>query len=72
MDAVAFHHPVHMGDEVSVYAKVTSVGRTSMKIAVEAWQRDATANDHEGDRSQFHLCRRGPERKTPARPKEVE
>ena len=39
IDAVSFHHPVHVGDEVSVYAKVTSVGRTSMKIAVEAWQR---------------------------------
>jgi acyl-CoA thioesterase YciA len=40
VDAVAFHHPVHVGDEVSVFAKVISVGRTSMKIAVEAWQRD--------------------------------
>ncbi len=40
VDAVAFHHPVHVGDEVSVYAKVISVGRSSMKIAVEAWQRD--------------------------------
>jgi acyl-CoA thioesterase YciA len=40
IDAVAFHHPVHVGDEVSVFAKVVSVGRSSMKIAVEAWQRD--------------------------------
>jgi acyl-CoA thioesterase YciA len=40
VDAVAFHHPVHVGDEVSVYAKVISVGRSSMKIAVESWQRD--------------------------------
>ena len=39
IEAMSFHHPVHIGDEVSVYAKVTSVGRTSMKIAVEAWQR---------------------------------
>jgi acyl-CoA thioesterase YciA len=39
IDAVSFHHPVHVGDELSVYANVTSVGRTSMKIAVEAWQR---------------------------------
>ena len=39
IDAVSFHHPVHIGDELSVYAKVVSVGRTSMKIAVEAWQR---------------------------------
>lgn len=47
IDAVSFHHPVHIGDELSVYARVTSVGRTSMKIAVEAWQRardgDATS-----------------------------
>lgn len=39
IDAVSFHHPVHIGDELSVYARVTAVGRTSMKIAVEAWQR---------------------------------
>ena len=40
IDAVSFHHPVHVGDELSVYATVTSVGRSSMKIATEAWQRD--------------------------------
>jgi acyl-CoA thioesterase YciA len=40
IDAVSFHHPVHVGDEVSVYARLLTVGRTSMKIAVEAWQRD--------------------------------
>jgi acyl-CoA thioesterase YciA len=39
IDAVSFHNPVHVGDELSVYATVTSVGRTSMKIAVQAWQR---------------------------------
>jgi acyl-CoA thioesterase YciA len=39
IDAVNFHHPVHIGDELSVYARVTSVGRTSMKIEVVAWQR---------------------------------
>jgi len=39
IDAVSFHHPVHIGDELSVYAKVISVGRTSMKIDVSAWRR---------------------------------
>ena len=39
IDAVSFHHPVHIGDEVSVYARLASTGRTSMKIVVEAWQR---------------------------------
>ena len=42
IDAVTFHHPVHIGDEVSVYAKLASVGRTSAKIAVESWQRNLT------------------------------
>jgi acyl-CoA thioesterase YciA len=45
IDAVSFHHPVHIGDELSVYARVVSVGRTSMKIEVEAWQR-ARASDN--------------------------
>jgi acyl-CoA thioesterase YciA len=40
IDAVTFHHPVRIGDEVSVYAKLASLGRSSMKIAVETWQRD--------------------------------
>lgn len=45
IDAVTFHHPVRIGDEVSVYAKLAKLGRTSMKIAVEAWQRDRDGED---------------------------
>jgi len=39
MDGMQFHEPVKIGDEVSVYAEVEKVGRTSMTIAVEAWRR---------------------------------
>ena len=39
VDGMQFHHPVHIGDEVSVYAELTRVGRTSMTIQVEAWRR---------------------------------
>lgn len=39
VDAMAFLAPVHVGDEVSVYADLLSVGRTSMKITVEAERR---------------------------------
>lgn len=39
VDGMVFHTPVHIGDEVSVYAKLLSVGRTSMKLRVEAWRR---------------------------------
>jgi acyl-CoA thioesterase YciA len=39
VDAMAFLSPVFVGDEVSLFAEVASVGRTSMRIAVEAWRR---------------------------------
>ncbi|MGD0474562.1 MAG: acyl-CoA thioesterase [Candidatus Velthaea sp.] len=40
VEAMSFLSPVFVGDEVSIYAAVASVGRTSMRIAVEAWRRD--------------------------------
>ena len=39
MDGMQFHHPVSVGDEVSVYCEIERIGRTSMAIAVEAWRR---------------------------------
>lgn len=39
MDGMQFHHPVKVGDEVSVYGKIIRTGRTSMTIATEAWRR---------------------------------
>lgn len=40
IDKVVFHHPVKVGDEVSIFAALAKVGRTSMQIIVEAYQRD--------------------------------
>ena len=40
LDAMAFLRPVFVGDEVSLYANVTKVGRTSMQVHVEAWRRN--------------------------------
>lgn len=40
VEAMQFHAPVLVGDEVSVYAHLVKVGRTSMTIEVEAWRRD--------------------------------
>ena len=34
-----FHSRVYVGDEITVYADVLSVGRTSMKLNVAAWRR---------------------------------
>ena len=39
MDGMQFHSPVKIGDEVSVYASLQKVGRSSMTIAVETWRR---------------------------------
>ena len=39
VEAMAFLSPVVVGDEVSLYAEVVSVGRTSLRVAVEAWRR---------------------------------
>jgi acyl-CoA thioesterase YciA len=39
VDGMVFHHPVFVGDEVSLYAEIVRVGRTSLTIRVEAWRR---------------------------------
>ncbi len=36
---MTFHRPVFIGDEVSCYATVTRVGRTSITIQIETWVR---------------------------------
>ena len=37
VDGMTFIRPVRIGDVLSVYTQVESVGRTSMKISVAAW-----------------------------------
>ncbi|GBU18105.1 putative acyl-CoA thioester hydrolase [Methylobacterium jeotgali] len=39
LDAMTFIRPVKVGDVLCVYTRVGAVGRTSMKIEVEAWAR---------------------------------
>ncbi len=39
IDAMTFIRPVWVGDVLEVYTLVESVGRTSMKIHIEAWAR---------------------------------
>jgi acyl-CoA thioesterase YciA len=45
VDGMAFISPVHVGDEVSLYASVLSVGNSSMKIMVEAWRRPRESDE---------------------------
>jgi acyl-CoA thioesterase YciA len=45
IDGLVFHKPVFIGDEISCYVEVIKVGRTSIKLKVEAWVRRALSND---------------------------
>jgi len=40
VEAMTFHHPVFVGDEVSLYAWIVAVGRSSIRIQVEVWRRE--------------------------------
>jgi acyl-CoA thioesterase YciA len=47
VDAMTFIRPVKVGDVLCVYTAVDSVGRTSLKIHVEAWARRFRTHDRE-------------------------
>lgn len=47
VDAMTFIRPVKVGDVLCVYTQVESVGRTSMKIHVEAWARRFQTRERE-------------------------
>jgi acyl-CoA thioesterase YciA len=47
LDAMTFIRPVRVGDVLEVYTEVESVGRTSMKVHVEAWARRFQTSAHE-------------------------
>lgn len=45
IDALTFHKPVYVGDEISCYVEIIRIGRTSITLKVEAWVRRALSND---------------------------
>lgn len=48
VEAMSFHKPVFLGDQVSFYTKVFKVGRTSITIKVESWAlRHAFGQDYQ-------------------------
>ncbi len=47
VDGIQFLKPVYVGDEVTLFAELDSVGRTSMKIRVEAWRRARDGDESE-------------------------
>jgi len=47
VDAMTFIRPVRVGDVLEVFTEIESVGRTSMKIHIEAWARRFETHDQE-------------------------
>ena len=45
VEGMKFHRPVKVGDEVSLFAEITRLGRTSMNIHVTAWRRSRARDD---------------------------
>jgi acyl-CoA thioesterase YciA len=43
VDAMAFHRPVKVGDEVAVWAELLGIGRTSLRYRISAWRRPREA-----------------------------
>lgn len=42
----SFHRPVFIGDEVTCYAEIVRIGRTSITVKVESWARRGTGDEH--------------------------
>jgi acyl-CoA thioesterase YciA len=42
VDAMTFHEPVKVGDEITVYADLEAIGRTSIKMHVTVYRRART------------------------------
>ncbi len=46
VEAMTFHKPVLVGDEVSCYTTLVRVGRTSIRIKIDTWVRRGDQFDH--------------------------
>ncbi|MGE4528799.1 MAG: acyl-CoA thioesterase [Rhodospirillaceae bacterium] len=46
IEAMTFHKPVLVGDEVSCYTTLLRVGRTSIRIKIDTWVRRGDQFDH--------------------------
>ena len=46
--AMTFHRPVFIGDEVTCYAQIIKIGRTSITVKVESWVRRGIGQEQIG------------------------
>ena len=69
VDAMVFHQPVYVGDEVSCYGALVRSGRSSMTVRIEAWRRDlATGEERKVTEALFTYVALGPDRRPRALP----
>lgn len=47
IEAMKFHHPVKVGDEVSCFCEIIKIGRTSIQIKVDAWVRNYASGEEQ-------------------------
>jgi acyl-CoA thioesterase YciA len=45
VNAMVFHEPVYVGDEVSCYGALVRTGRSSMTVRIEAWRRNLATGE---------------------------
>jgi acyl-CoA thioesterase YciA len=46
IEAMTFHKPVYIGDEVSVFTDIAKSGRTSVTIKIESWARRRESREY--------------------------
>jgi acyl-CoA thioesterase YciA len=66
IEAMKFHMPVFVGDEVSCYAEITRVGTTSITVHVETFIRrifSGEVEEHKVTEGMFTFVAIGPDRK---------
>lgn len=61
---MTFHLPVFIGDEVSCYAEIVKIGRTSITVKIETWARRNLAGERvKVTEGTFTYVALGPDRK---------
>lgn len=61
-EAMTFHKPVFVGDEVSCFAEILRVGRTSIRVKVESWARRPVGPAQKVTEGVFTYVAIGPDR----------
>jgi acyl-CoA thioesterase YciA len=71
LTGMSFHLPVFVGDEVSCYAEIVKVGRTSITVKVESWARRGVSGERvKVTEGMFTYVAIGPDRQPRAVPPE--